>query len=172
MKNKHCLNYINLFLINVFCFTSPGISALDATLDGIWVEDKSKIIKGLSESNKEEALLSDCLEPKMAFSGGVVFVWQPDQLCEINGETVKVSSYYAQFDYAIKIQTVDTVVVKNLEKNTKSETVESYHFIDDDTFWIYCFGEKNQDVAHKRIYYKRLKDPKSIASAMKELEDI
>lgn len=153
---------------------ATSFKAFCLSLDGIWVEDKSQTITANSPEHQpsQQADLKKCLEPKMIFSDGIAFVWQPSQMCTVDGKPVKISAYHAQFAFTILAKEEDVIVVKNKDRESGSEGIEVYRFVDEDTFWIYYYGENHQDRIHSRIYYQRIKDQHLIDAALKEFEGI
>ncbi len=143
-----------------------SMKAFSFDLEGIWIEDKDQAINRCGE------IVHNCLQPKMAFSKDTTVVWQPEEHCEAGGRKVSSPSYYVAFNYTVTAESDNSIVVRNLEKESQTESVEVYRFVDKNTFWFYYHGEKNSDREHKRVYYKRLRDPERIEAAMREFEEL
>ncbi|GHT92318.1 hypothetical protein FACS1894116_02300 [Betaproteobacteria bacterium] len=134
------------------------------TLNGTWKSSRELTMAFLRNNVRLQPRSEHFLEQLMGhltvhFDGQNITHEMPDLEIEINNVKRPFKGLREQNTYKVLFTNATTVAIQSRELFTQNEYVQIYHFVDDDTVWIYVGDSEaaSRFFPHLREYFIRVK---------------
>ncbi len=150
---------LSLSIILAAVFIISGCSKSDSRLKGKWRSN----LKLTTEYNEKKARLTDRQKKAFAkmfgkleinyFTPGKCEIFTPKEITNFETDNTEQEDTRGVLEYKIIYQN-DKLAVLVYKDPLKRETVQTYHFVNDNTYWIYLGGSGLADLNMREYFTK------------------